>query len=323
MIRSSPISQRPVVMSIRTASQYCPLPPARGCLVRTTLSHAPQHHQASFLLPALRSPPETRYEALVHLVTVYHSVTGAVECVSIGVRGIIRLNIMDDSDYNFRYFREPCRFSSYSFVPHRCEICGFILPGYEGPFYGDGDIDFVCEPCLAGGRLSKNTATALIDELTRFYPNWDETQISQTAKQRAVELEQRTPLIQTWQPFLWPSHCGDYCCYLREAGKADFDEIAPDGQGQEFFAQHLNDTYKADTEFVREIWGGIQPGKSPNQPLIWPQGAYLFQCLVCSRYIIDWDCDRCDKSSFRLSRQYLPVADGGSCVPPQGFGGAA
>lgn len=203
---------------------------------------------------------------------------------------------MTDTEYNFRYFREPHRFSSYSSTPKKCEICGLNRPGYEGPFYGDMDVDSVCEPCLASGRLiekglSTNSATDLATELTRLHPEWDTEHVAHVEKQRVIELEQRTPPIITWQDLRWPSHCGDFCCYLRDVGKADLDELAPDGEGEAFFAKHLSDSYEADAEYLHEIWDGIRPGRSPNKPLTWSQGVYLFQCLVCSWYIIDWDCD--------------------------------
>lgn len=59
----------------------------------------------------------------------------------------------------FRYFHDPHNFSTYTLEPQQCEICGEHRPGYGGSFYGPEDLDFVCEDCLANGKLAERNFT--------------------------------------------------------------------------------------------------------------------------------------------------------------------
>lgn len=74
---------------------------------------------------------------------------------------------MGSSAPTFRYFREPRAevVTTWQDEPGTCELCGSEAPGYSGPFTGEQDCDFVCERCLADGKLqdaglSTNEATS-------------------------------------------------------------------------------------------------------------------------------------------------------------------
>ena len=188
-------------------------------------------------------------------------------------------------DFSYRYFREPHVFSYYSAAPKVCDICGLSRPGYDGVFYGPVDIDFVCEVCLVGGRLAEVNAS------TNTASNLGDSVPSALAAERARELEQRTPLAATWQELVWPLHCGDFCCYLGEVGKPDLNALAPDGDGKAFFVAHLAESYGRDPQHITDIWDGIRPDTARISPGVWTIGVYLFQCLHCGQYEIEWDCD--------------------------------
>jgi uncharacterized protein CbrC (UPF0167 family) len=56
----------------------------------------------------------------------------------------------------FRYFAHPHRSTTYQEQPQPCDICGAVRPGYPGGFSGVmDDVRFVCEECLASGRLAE------------------------------------------------------------------------------------------------------------------------------------------------------------------------
>ena len=60
----------------------------------------------------------------------------------------------------FRYFRDPHHFSTYTAGAATLRHLRPHPPRYEGPFYSEQDLDFVCEPCLASGRLCPAHTTA-------------------------------------------------------------------------------------------------------------------------------------------------------------------
>ncbi len=55
---------------------------------------------------------------------------------------------------SFRYFRDPHHFSSFDGNGKVCHCCRQVRPGYDGPFYGLGEGDYVCETCLMEGELA-------------------------------------------------------------------------------------------------------------------------------------------------------------------------
>lgn len=197
---------------------------------------------------------------------------------------------------DFRYFERPHQFSTYRETAGRCDICGQSKAGYQEPFYGADEIEFVCEECLVTGRLTDQGITtnegdgaALKRQLRERYPQWSAQQIQEQLEKLSAELEQRTPHMTTWQSFFWPAHCGDYCRYLKEVGQKDFVGLAPDGDGISFLATHsnsINDLAQAD-----DIWKTMRPDAPADNSVSYSVGVYLFQCLECNEYVILWDSD--------------------------------
>jgi uncharacterized protein CbrC (UPF0167 family) len=196
----------------------------------------------------------------------------------------------------FRYFEHPHQFSTYQDEPQQCEVCGREQPGYTGPFYGLQDVEFVCEECLATGRLQEHdittnegNATALREHLRALHPDLSDEEMKQLAQERTVELEQRTPHVVTWQDFFWPALCGDYRRFIQEVGKPDLIRLSPDGNGMTFFAAHTRDI--ADLDHAREVWDGIRADSPADGRVAYSVGVYLFRCLTCEEPILLWDCD--------------------------------
>lgn len=204
---------------------------------------------------------------------------------------------MSASEIVFRYFRNPHQFSTYSDTPKTCDICGQVRAGYGGPFYGKADVEFVCEECLATGRLAERDVitnegdlVALREQLRGKHPKLDEAQIEARAQQRTTELENCTPHLITWEDFFWPAHCGDYCCFFKEVGKPDLNNLAPDGDGRTFFGTHLYGDL-SDLTDVSVVWERIRPDSPKDNVISYTVGVYLFQCLHCGAYVILWDCE--------------------------------
>lgn len=194
----------------------------------------------------------------------------------------------------YHYFAMPHEFSTYTPEPHHCDLCGGEAPGYEGPFYGTKEVDFVCEECMMAGRLkdvhaSTNDpdANALREQLQVKLPNQAEKKRENLMRSRSDEVAYATPPLETWQDFSWPAHCADYCRFLKEVGQPELNEAAPDGNGFAFFRTHT--TGLTDEEHAREVWDQVREDRPENGAEPYAVGVYLFQCRECGEYVMYWD----------------------------------
>jgi uncharacterized protein len=195
----------------------------------------------------------------------------------------------------YRYFRLPHAFSSYSAAPQECHFCRQARPGYRRPFYGEAEIDFVCEPCLVAGRLAEVDAftndadlRSLREGVERLHPEFDPAAVDAYCRERTHELVHRTPGLVTWQDFLWPAHCDDYCVFLAEVGKPSVARLAADGDGPRFLATHLQDP---PPWAPGQLWEALRPDSPADARLAYPVAFYLFQCRRCGGYRILWDAE--------------------------------
>jgi uncharacterized protein CbrC (UPF0167 family) len=195
----------------------------------------------------------------------------------------------------FRYFRDSHHFSTYTDEPSVCDICERTRPGYEGPFYGEEDIDFVCEQCLVSGRLTEHDAFANnADRRTLYWqikvaePQLSEEEIEALVNDKTAEVEERTPHIVSWQDIEWPAHCRDYACFVKEAGKPDLNALSPDGDGRMFLYEHL---YHGLTTDLDDLWASVRPDSPTSNEVSYSTAVYLFQCLTCHDYTILWDIE--------------------------------
>lgn len=196
------------------------------------------------------------------------------------------------SDFLFRYHRHPHDFSSYSKELQACEICGELSAGYRGVFYGDVEIEFVCEKCIINGKLAEKQIFTNLGNLHKLkiqirekHPYLSILEVESLAQAKDDELIHRTPTVITWQDFEWPIHCADYCCFIKEAGKPDILKIAPVGK------THLLFQSSDDDERFREWLEDIRPDSPSDNSISYSIGVYLFQCLNCQEYVALWDCD--------------------------------
>lgn len=176
---------------------------------------------------------------------------------------------------DFRYFVGPreSTASTWTDDPQDCGICGEVRPGYAGPYYGVGDLDFVCEPCLEAGRLAEKD----------FRTNEGEPG---PPLDRRAELERRTPNLVTWQDFLWPAHCNDFCRFEREVGQRELDALSGD-DGAAFFRAHVHPS-QAELDFGWEDLPLHGPSRRDESNSL---SVYLFRCLVCDTPVLWWDMD--------------------------------
>ena len=197
----------------------------------------------------------------------------------------------------YRYFEQPHNWSTYQQKAQRCDVCGREGPGYGGPFYGlERDIEFVCEDCLSSGRLqaldistNEGDLASLRRQIQALRPQLNDGELGQLVEARNVELCHRTPHLVTWQDFVWPAHCGDFCQFIKEVGKPELIALASDGDGAAFLAAHAPDI--SDMSHAREIWDDIRPDIPHDGAVAYSVGVYLFRCLTCDEPLLLWDCD--------------------------------
>lgn len=190
----------------------------------------------------------------------------------------------------YRYF--ACAPTNFGDVT--CDVCDANRRGYAGPFFGDGDVDEVCETCIQEGKLAardvvmnSGDAGALARALRAHDATLDAPAARKLAKERTQELETRTPRPEHWQEHAWPIHCGDYCAYRGEVGVAELTALAGDGDPQAFFAAHLPEDEECDVE---EIWEGIRPAAPKPGEGAFDVGVYHYGCITCGRPLLLWDC---------------------------------
>ena len=151
------------------------------------------------------------------------------------------------------------------------------------------DLEFVCEDCLIQERLSElNTVTndcdveALKLQIAQLCSGYTEQEVEKFSQEKSFEIIYRTPRIQTWQDYLWPAHCGDYCKFIKEVGQSELLQIAKLEEIKDLLA------IEDETDF-RFIWESIRKDIPVDNSTAYDIGIYLFQCLHCNEYVVLWD----------------------------------
>lgn len=201
----------------------------------------------------------------------------------------------------FRYFLEPEKFAYILEDEQECDICGKESRCFDGSlFLGEEEYNAFCLDCVAKGKILDVGAfavdpdlTALTEQLKKKNPGVSDKKIEKRAEELTQQLEGTTPKFPTWQDWLWPAHCGDYCQLLRLAGQEDYNRQATDGKGIELFRRTLYGHLK-DMTNVDEIWAALKPGSIKgitDSQDNWSPMAYMFKCLTCGEIVTVWDCD--------------------------------
>lgn len=202
----------------------------------------------------------------------------------------------------YKYFKHPKRFVAFHDDETNCQICKEKKICLDASsFYGEDELDSVCEDCLKAGRLTEigactNDADAemLVKQLKELHPNWTKKELYEDAKAKTDELELRTPPILSWQEWKYPAADGDYCQFIGFASKQDYERLAlleeEEIDVKEFFASTLYDTFAEDTN-IDGVWKSMANRKIKNvaQSNDYFLLVYLFKSLHSETYVTVWD----------------------------------
>lgn len=191
----------------------------------------------------------------------------------------------------YPYFADPENFSTWSAQAQECSLCGKESPGFEGPFFGEEDIEFICEECLKNGEIVEIGATtndgdmeSLREQMAELQPALTQEQVAKEVEKKFAALAEQTPPMATHAPLLWPAHCGDFCVFVKEAGRADLKKIGPGGDGLAFFMMHfLQSDSKQDAE---KIYKRMRPESTENNHISHSPAVYLFKCRACEEHFV-------------------------------------
>lgn len=193
----------------------------------------------------------------------------------------------------FRYVDDPHACAPLAEPGTPCALCGALGDAYEGYHFSsvDDEPGPVCFGCLERGlpdgllMARSGDLAALRAQLGERHADWTAAMIEADVQAKREQLERRTPPILSWQEWSWPACCGDFCRFLRHAGRRELDELAhhrdlPDGRA--LLAASLVDEPRP------ELWDwlpaepvGVHSNDSPQ--------AYVFECLSCQHLRITWD----------------------------------
>lgn len=123
----------------------------------------------------------------------------------------------------------------------------------------------------------------LEQDLQNLYPEKSIVQIEDEALKLKRVIQYATPPVYTLQDYDWPHHCGDFCAFYKYAGKSELNEIAPDGNGEKYALEHIEN-------WNPSVWNHLTeaPLTKDNFEKNY-MGLYIFECVTCKTYKVLWD----------------------------------
>jgi len=159
----------------------------------------------------------------------------------------------------FKYFRDPDSFAFRIDDRAECSICKNIGLWFDASgFYGEDDLEIICDDCLVTGKLMEREYEIFINDA--FGGNEEETNI----------IMYKTPPLPTWQDMVWPSINGQYCVFEGLASREDF-------ESQEEFKKAFirSDDGVSDLDY---LWEALPKKRITTYKQAYAISIYLFTC---------------------------------------------
>lgn len=159
----------------------------------------------------------------------------------------------------FKYVEDGKDVIKYSKEKLICQCCGKSTNFFTDFIYSELDIDVICADCVKSG-LACATFQGFFNN-TKKIRNIDAVN----------EITFRTPVLPSYQEFLWPDCCKDMCKYLRRLSKNNLKD--------EKIMKDVQETFKDEFVSFEEL------KTFPSDNLL------LFQCLHCGKHHVILDLD--------------------------------
>ena len=158
-----------------------------------------------------------------------------------------------DDNIKYKYYDNPKAFLASEFYYTKCDICNKTKWCFDASsFYWEEELSAVCEECLSSTKIQKKFSTCSwdIDELRKqlmLNLNWiSANDIEKLVKEKTYELETTTPLLITWQDWVWPVIEWDYAKFIGFGSIPLYNELSWKNNFEEFFLNSLY--YEEDKE---------------------------------------------------------------------------
>ena len=159
----------------------------------------------------------------------------------------------------FKYVANGQDVLQYTKKGVKCDCCGKVANFYTDFIYAEQDVEAICDECVKSGLACEKFDGAF-------------NEAGEIANEEAIdEIVHKTPVLPTYQEFIWPDCCDDMCVYLRRCTKKDFNDTK--------IMQDLEKTYNDEFVSLDEV------KNFPEENLL------LFQCSHCGKHYIILDLD--------------------------------
>lgn len=161
----------------------------------------------------------------------------------------------------YKYFRNIKDFVEFTNEP--CQFCGSTEDCLEGIYFDNPEISTVCLKCF-----EQEKAKVIISDYLR-----NKIKSDMTIKVKELEYTPPVPWIQYND---WQVCCDDFCQFIGEWRRSDFETAAESENPIEFFKSILCTQTLSLVDDINVLWEDLGKGTA----------AFVFRCIKCDKKIV-------------------------------------